>query len=350
MERRLVRAPETHEARRITHRNETLYVVDGSECKYFESLCATIFISSPRSKNYRRFVNQNCAAELFLPIWTYEEVEKCRTSCYPDISSETAKKRFDVYGGVPRMVFWLDDAVMPPHMDRALADVRAVKAVRNIGNPTNMYPTAHILFHIVVSDQYKVERVDFASKYVASCLFEKYFIELMTNLSNFFGGDQSCIGGKFFEMYGNLVFSLGGRALRARCLEDNTAFDIQLWSFDAPRNSFGINHLPAKPLEGYYAATDENFPGVDAMSAQGMFQFTIAVDHPIRGVETLRKLCKYYEEPKLYFVVPSNRFVNFRKQEFLATQGNTLVQPIDNLKQYVIELPVFKHFLKTSPV
>ena len=93
----------------------------------------------------------------------------------------------------------------------------------------------------------------------------------------------------------------------------------------------------------YYEPTDQdNFPAVDSLSPQGMFQFTVSAEHPIRGVEILGKLCKLYKEPKLYFVVPPHRFANFKKQRFKAKQGTREVGLVAGLKQYVLELSVCK--------
>ena len=100
-------------------------------------------------------------------------------------------------------------------------------------------------------------------------------------------------------------------------------------------------------LDNYYRNWDtvkgnlqHNFPAIDSLSSQGMFQFTVAAEHPIRGVLILGSLSKLYDEPKLYFVVPPHRFEKFKKQSFKAKQGTIEVGPIAGLKQYVLELPV----------
>jgi hypothetical protein len=71
-----------------------------------------------------------------------------------------------------------------------------------------------------------------------------------------------------------------------------------------------------------------------------MFQFTVAIEHPIRGISILLKLSKLYHEPNLYFVVPPHRFEKFKKQSFKANKGTKEVEHVDGLKQYVLELPV----------
>jgi hypothetical protein len=111
-------------------------------------------------------------------------------------------------------------------------------------------------------------------------------------------------------------------------------------ALNSQRITFGKSSIPTSAeLTGrYYEPTDEdNFPAVDSLSPQGMFQFTVAAEHPIRGVHMLKKLSKLYDEPKLYFVV---RFEKFKKQSFKAKQGTNEVETVAGLKQYVLELPV----------
>mgnify|MGYP000986503990 FL=1 len=118
---------------------------------------------------------------------------------------------------------------------------------------------------------------------------------------------------------------------------------MTLVALDSQRITFGKDTIPnSKDLSGnYYEPTDyDNFPAIDSLSAQGMFQFTVAAEHPIRGVQILRRLCELYDEPKLYFIVPPHRFEAFKKQRFRAKSGADDVTDIRKLKQYVLELAV----------
>jgi hypothetical protein len=186
--------------------------------------------------------------------------------------------------------------------------------------------------------------VDIASKYVGERLWELHYAQMITNLQEMFGGSPNEIYRHLFEIYGHRVFSAGGRTLKCRCLEDDaTVTEIMLDALNSQRITFGMNTIPtAVALAGsYYEPTDEdNFPVVDSLSLQGMFQFTVSAKHPIHGVEIRGKLCKLYDEPKLCFVVPPHRFDKFKKQSFKAKQGAIEVGPVAGLKQYVLELSV----------
>ena len=135
-----------------------------------------------------------------------------------------------------------------------------------------------------------------------------------------------------FETYGHRIFSMGGKKLKCRCLEDDTESELKLDKLNGKRTPMGTNNLPKPPLNSYYEPIHDKFPAVDSISKQGMFQFTVATGHPIRGVKILKQLCNLYTEPKLYFVVPPHRFAKFKKQKIMDNQK------IPRLKQYVLEL------------
>ena len=167
---------------------------------------------------------------------------------------------------------------------------------------------------------------------------------MVTNLQEMFGGSPNEISRHLFEIYGHIVFSNGGKKVKCRCLDyDGIVTEFQLDSLNSDRITFGKNTIPAaEDLKGkYYEPTDDdNFPAVDSLSPQGMFQFTVAAEHPIRRVDILQKLCKLYADPTLYFVVPPRQFEKFKKQSFKAKGGNSEVKTIPKLKQYVLALPV----------
>lgn len=128
--------------------------------------------------------------------------------------------------------------------------------------------------------------VDIASKYVGEQLWIRHSVQMISNLQEMFGGSPNEISRHLFEIYGHMVFSVGGRTLKCRCLEDAAVSEITLDALNSQRITFGKDTIPtAVALAGnYYEPTDEdNFPAIDSLSPQGMFQFTVAAEHhPIR--------------------------------------------------------------------
>jgi hypothetical protein len=336
------------EAKALVRQQDTLYIIDGQTTP-MSSSCIALFISSPRSKQYKEFVKQKMAKEWYFPVWTLEELQSCQIQCYPDLSIEILTERYRVCGGVARFVFHKDYSIpVPKKMKSALNDTNAVRGVKYVGETTDIFPESHSLLQILVGDDefgnaYQFIGLDVASKYVGEQLWIRHSAQMITNLQEMFGGSPNEISRHLFEIYGHMVFSIGGRTLKCRCLEDATVTEITLDALNSQRVTFGKDSIPtAAALTGsYYEPTDEdNFPAVDSLSPQGMFQFTVAAEHPIRGVLILGSLSKLYDEPKLYFVVPPHRFEKFKKQSFKAKQGTIEVGPVAGLKQYVLELPV----------
>lgn len=339
------------EAAVVVREQDTFYVIDGRPSEPLLSSCVALFISSPRSEWYKEFVKQKMAKDWYFPVWTLAQLQACQRHCYPDLSIEMLQERYRVCGGVARFVFHKDYSIpVPKKMRSAFNDVDAVRGVKYVGETTNIFPESHTLLQILVGDDefgnsYQFTDLDVASEYVGEQLWIRYSAQMITNLQEMFGGSPSEIARHLFEIYGHLVFSVGGRTLKCRCLESGTVTEITLDALHSQRITFGKDTIPtAAELSGkYYEPTDDDaFPAIDSLSAQGMFQFTVAAEHPIRGIQILRRLCMLFDEPKLYFVVPPHRFAAFKKQSFKAKTGTDNVTEISQLKQYVLELPVVK--------
>ena len=335
----------------LIREEESFYVVDGRDSDPSPSSCVTLFISSPRSDPFKHFVKQQKATVWYFPVWTLEELSICWRSCYPLFPQIVLAERFRVYGGVARFVFFDFKAGVPyarkdpVEMETALADVNAVRSLRAVGLPSKMFETTHTLLHMIVGERqgypYQFLYVDIASKYVGEQLWDRHYAEMIANLREMSGGSPDEISRHLFEIYGHRIFSKGGKKLKCRNLEDDSELELELDELNGHRTPMGKNNLPTLPLDSYYEPSDDDqFPAVDSISKQGMFQFTVGAEHPIRGVRVLKQLCGLYPDPKLYFVVPPHRFAKFKKQKFLEKQGSSQVGAVPGLKQYVLELEV----------
>ncbi|KAJ3237550.1 hypothetical protein HDU77_011646 [Chytriomyces hyalinus] len=335
---------------------QTLYIIDGCGSQASPSSCVTLFIASPRSKEYKEFVKQRKPCKWYYPIWTKAELEDCRVKCYPNIPEELLEKRYKACGGVARFVLDTDKSIgIPTALTHALSDVNAVMAVKQAVEPTDIFPLSHSLVHMLVGTDengrpYQFLGLDIASNYVGEELWEKHARQMVENLQYMFGGGPNEISRHLFEIYGHLVFSSGGPsdgasgrlALKYRKLPDGPESELVLQDFGGERANLKQNPLPNKPIAAYHQPSDDpNFPAIDSLSPQGLFQFTVGTEHPIRNVPFVRKLCDLYDPPtpKLYFVVPPERYRDFKEQVFLM-KGQRVTESIPKLEQYVVELPV----------
>jgi len=335
------------DAEGLVREPETFYIVDGRDSIPLPSSCVTMFISSPRSGQYKEYVKQKMATEWFFPVWTIEELQKCYNLCYQALPENSFLERIRIYGGVARYVFHKDFSLaVPKKMAAALSDVNAVRGVKHVGEPTDIFGESHTLLHMIIgvdenNRPFQFIGLDVASKYVGEKLWELHYSQMIINLQVMFGGSPNEISRHLFEIYGHRIFSKGGKTLKCRDLQDDSSSDFVLERLDGRPITFGRNNLPESPPTSYYEASDDDsFPAIDSFSRQGMFQFTVAQEHPIRGVQMLKRLCALYSDPKIYFVVPPHRFEKFKKQKLLSTRSNSAVGDMPELKQFVLELAV----------
>jgi hypothetical protein len=315
---------------------KTLYVVDGADERYLEAACRTVYISSPRSDNFERFVKQKKAWKYYLPVWTAEEIFVCHTRCYSGESKEVIENRLAVYGGVPRVVFSSDSIMVEQDIEAALSDVDAIKSMRLIGSSTREFPASHTLLHMLVDSGYRRMFLDVASPYVGEQLILRHYEEVVHLIQTTLTGAPDQVSRHLFERYGNLVVSAGGINLEARDLKSGEEFKLHLRNKTA-RQTFSVDSIPSEiDAETHYEGSD-GFPAIDALNAEGMFQFTVATTHPIRGISVLKRVCKLFKDPVLYFVVPPSSFERFREQKFETSS-------IPKLRQVVVKLA----FLQTK--
>jgi hypothetical protein len=208
-----------HESTSHIRENDTLYIIDGQKSTpLLVCACTTIFISSPRSDDYKSYLKQKKAKEWCFPTWAIDELLSCKQQCYSTLPDVSFKERYSIYGGVARFVF-AEGQTMPDKMDKVLADVNAVACVKNIGSPSDLYQDFHTLLHMLVDNSYKFTEFDIASKYVGEKLWEKHASQMVTNLQALFGGSPNEISRHLFEIYGHIIFSKGDKTFKCRNLE-----------------------------------------------------------------------------------------------------------------------------------
>ena len=129
---------------------------------------------------------------------------------------------------------------------------------------------------------------------------------MIANLRAMIGGMPDEISRHLFEIYDHRIFLKGGKTSKCRNLEDDSESELELDELNGHRTPMGKNTIPKAPLDSYYEPSEnDQFPAADSISKQGMFQFTVGAENPIRGIQVLTQLCKLYTDPKLYFVVAS---------------------------------------------
>ena len=85
----------------------------------------TLVFSSPKRENYKDTLKATASTILYLPVWSWDEIESCRRMLYPKDAVRTAEAVQDAYlrwGGIPRFVLEkVADKSAQKQLERAIA-------------------------------------------------------------------------------------------------------------------------------------------------------------------------------------------------------------------------------------
>ena len=207
-----------YEAHKIAIEEETFYILDGDDAEDVPSHCLTLFISSPRDY-FRSWLDEVMTTSPYFPVWTLDELRKCRMLCYGTIAQTVVDDRYSQYGGIPRYVFCPPAEL--PSLENVIADSDARESIRAIWNPSDMFPTSHILLHISVDENFHYHHLVLASRYIGVLLFSRHFQQMFERLKEVLG-DGGALGfaESLFECYIHFLFENGyNQPLICRSLE-----------------------------------------------------------------------------------------------------------------------------------
>jgi hypothetical protein len=188
-----------------------------------------------------------------------------------------------------------------------------------------------MLLHLIVDDNFDFLHVDLASDYVGILLFEKYYDETLKRMQSLLGG-HSALSGHLFECFMHFKFRHSSDLTFKKCRSlENDNRTLESISFP-PQSSRFFSDLPRQlEKDVYYQPIVPNYPAFDAITTQGLLQFTTTADHTIKGVRKLTDAIQLYDQQpvKYYFFVPQDIFNIFTKQ---SIKGETSPQ----IEQYAV--------------
>jgi hypothetical protein len=75
-----------------------------------ERIAYTVNVASPNKENYKQFRKYSSVRTLYMGPWSEGEIITCFKYLYPTVvSEEELKKRFSIFGGIPRLIFSIDE-------------------------------------------------------------------------------------------------------------------------------------------------------------------------------------------------------------------------------------------------
>jgi len=275
------------------------------------------------------------------------------------------KEKFDLFGGKPRYVFdtttkWSTE------LKRAISTANIHELKASTGNPEAAPSASHKLlsYYPVLSTDYREFKVNWASdtigKMVVNTLVDsqkRQTIEFLKDSA--YDPTYAAIRGTFFESYAHRVLQTKGH-WHVRALAPQNC-DLSELAIDTDLRLVTFDSLGGLPLEQgvYYKPKDPNFGVLDAFMKIGdsyaLFQMTVSdkrheISHA--ALTNLLRVLGFSDEKlpnpgdvKLYFVVPPEKFTEFKKQNYISTEGKViretqlskLVQPVE---QWVLQIPL----------
>eukprot|EP00842_Homolaphlyctis_polyrhiza_P001295 jgi/Hompol1/2166/HPOL_005862-RA len=292
----------------------TFYIADG--CKPVDVQAKTILLSSVRRDVWYKFSDDHCAIR-YMPVWSQDEIELCRKALFDDLLPDEVESLYLKWGGIPRYV--LANAREPEQqsrLDYAISAVDLDLLAKAIGNYEASDPTTHPLIHLTVADDFRSNRrYLFASEYVADQVYLQLYRSKRNDLMDFLVVSQG-------------VGDMG--VLRVRELLDPTAPSTAL-------------ELPA--LQSPCRPRISNYESVDPFEKPGvLLQITCAETHPCKqaGIRKVLDLLGDPINPVSYFVVPNDRFSNFKYQKYESAKGEQMQEPtfanVKQVKQFVLTI------------
>jgi len=186
--------------------DKTFYILDGLDTEPVHSEFLTLSMASPRSNYFKNWHYHAQITPSYFPVWSLNELRDCRALCYPMFDAATVDRRYKQYGGIARYVFWPNEE--PPSLEGVIADSDARKSIRSAGDPSQLFPSSHMILHISVDEHLHFQHIVLASRHVGHLLFDKYFDETMERLKSLLGG-RSALAGHLFECYAHFLLERG---------------------------------------------------------------------------------------------------------------------------------------------
>jgi hypothetical protein len=184
--------------------SKTFYIVDGME-PLRAAAAKTILLSSLRKEIWYPFSKTSCDIR-YMPVWSREEIFKCRFMLYPTLSEDLVENLYSKWGGIARYVLQYALVEVQQALTEAL-DISNLDAVlQSFGGSGEKADASSRLIHISVRDGFHSGPFQFASAYVVDEIYSRVYAKDRDHLIRFLSatqgiGDTGQLRGILFERH-----------------------------------------------------------------------------------------------------------------------------------------------------
>jgi len=313
----------------------------------------------------------------YLPPWPLEELKKCRESIFNlKVTEVQVEELFKKWDGVARFVLqYANDPTTQAQLDKAI-DMSRIRSIKEtIDALKQSKDVSHKVVHFIPKDNYRDYTTAFASEYIADKIYAKITEENFKDVQDFLSGsmglgDFGASRGRVFERFVHYKFERGG-TFRTRNLRTGAVEDLVIPFSANPEIYDDVAQLQTVPPNVYSKPRQKNAKSIDGViKPNWLFQITVADRHPCREdglAETLDamglttdvlaithrvftppftfKLTFVHPRPRLYFVVPKDKFPAFGVQSYADKNDHVLqgassmdTQNVWQLEQWALEV------------
>jgi len=331
----------------VLSRRETILLYDcyGSQAAPADLPCKALVTSSPNAARYHDYRKHACNV-LTMPVWQEDELELCRTACFPEQDVESFRKRLLWWGGIPRYTIGESTAFADMEMDSALQrlDVQATKIFLETPGVMDLDAgkISHRLLHFHTRD-FRNFWWDFASPAVRQRVLESLRKNVHFKAVEFIqmgrlDPNLSVLGGHLFEAAVHALL-MKREYIEARPLNGSTNASVRI-DLNPRAKYVRFTSLEQLQVDTYCVPEAKNHGACDSVfPPRCMFQVTVAAKHSISLSNVLELLgsdvCK--DIKMIVFVVPEEIAGTYKKQPF--TEGGNVVKDanrVPELRQLVL--------------
>jgi hypothetical protein len=312
----------------------TWYLVDGPvNVSSLSRINARVLqVTSPDRMKFKEFLKAP-AHQYFMPVWTHDELERCREQMYPTVSTEDLMELEHIAGPIPRFVLEgpsqssdfakarekLEGDTKRAVVRMSLKDIAYAVGAEDVNDTRVTYRALQI----------EVDSTTFANigLRLASPFVENIFFSRMTEIDSTklwltYRDTAGSIKGAFYEAWAHKIISGHGTTpLPMQSLEDKNITEHVVIGQRTLLLEQTYDQMVKINVATYCVPASKTFPTIDAVCLPYFFQMTIQPSHSIKlkhfanFVSEMIKAGTIQQEQNinLVFVVPSLVSAEYRK-------------------------------------
>lgn len=286
----------------------------------------------------------------FMSVWSWAEVEAARQHIFSQQAVADVHARFCIWGGIPRYILQLLDAVHQGLLTDAVNTCSLGDLLASMTDINSAVKLSHRLVHLTVTAGCQKGQVQFASQWVMDQLISRYLQYRSRELLDFLTASRgepavADFRGRLWERHAHNTLRHGGTFSCRDLMEaPGNVFEHELLPCSSQKGLWDVADIRTQLDDGVYGfGKNKAFPAVDAVvQPDQLFQITVSEDHRINVqglVSAVQAMRADAADVTLFFAVPPDRFAAYPKQTLKRIRGDIeAAQAARSVNQYVLKI------------